>query len=161
MKMRWLVNSTFHFLLCSQQKPCYLRKDIRYLHKGIFLFYVWTCLRISRHIFTNLWQWIRDEGVTYFHLDRPERKTQAHIHTVLRTCFCPQTVDAIALQMCLERLEPRVEDFQEASRRQEWCDSVLSLKVPLETIIRKESAEDKELRQSFSVKRPNDVNSFC
>lgn len=47
--------------------------------------------------------------------------------------------------MCLERLEPRVEDFQEASRRQEWCDSVLSLKVPLETIIRKESAEGKEL----------------
>lgn len=45
--------------------------------------------------------------------------------------------------MCLERLEPRVEDFQEASRRQKWCDLVLSLKVPLETIIYKESSEGK------------------
>ena len=47
--------------------------------------------------------------------------------------------------MCLERLEPRVENFQGASRRQEWCDLVLSLKVPLETIIRKESSEGKAL----------------
>ena len=47
--------------------------------------------------------------------------------------------------MCLERLEPRVEHFQAASRRQEWCDSVLSLKVPLETIIRKESSDGKAL----------------
>ena len=47
--------------------------------------------------------------------------------------------------MCLERLEPPAEDFQEASRRQEWCDLVLSLKVPLETIISKESSEGKAL----------------
>ena len=107
------------------------------------------CLDLSQnqstHVHYNLKQWIRYEAFTYFNLERPERKTQAHIRTVLKTCFCPQTVDAIVLQMCLERLEPRVEHFQEASRRQEWCDSVLPLKVPLETIIRKESSDGEAL----------------
>ena len=55
----------------------------------------------------------------------------------------PKTVDAIALQICLERMEPRPEDVEETSRRQEWCDAILSLKIPVEATSGKESSVDK------------------
>ncbi|CAH3163087.1 unnamed protein product, partial [Porites evermanni] len=44
-------------------------------------------------------------------------------------------VDACALQMSLESLEPQKEDFSEPETRREWCDEVLSLKVPVEAMI--------------------------
>ena len=45
----------------------------------------------------------------------------------------------MALQMCLERMEPQVEDVEETSRKQKWCDAVLSIKIPVEAMIRKAS----------------------
>ena len=53
--------------------------------------------------------------------------------------FFTQTVDAIALQMCLERMEPREEDVEDMSRRQAWCDLVLSVKIPVEEMTSKSS----------------------
>lgn len=46
-----------------------------------------------------------------------------------------QCVDACALQMRLESLEPQKEDFSEPETRRKWCDEVLSLKVPVEAMI--------------------------
>ncbi|XP_022806306.1 E3 ubiquitin-protein ligase RNF213-like [Stylophora pistillata] len=53
------------------------------------------------------------------------------------------TVDAIALQMCLERMEPYAEELKTTSQRQAWCDSVLSVKIPVEEMIGKRTTEDK------------------
>ena len=53
--------------------------------------------------------------------------------------FFTQTVDAIALQMCLERMEPSEEDVKDVSQRQAWCDLVLSVQIPVEEMIRKSS----------------------
>ena len=53
--------------------------------------------------------------------------------------FFTQTVDAIALQMCLECMEPSEEDVKDISRRQAWCDLVLSVQIPVEEMIRKSS----------------------
>ena len=41
--------------------------------------------------------------------------------------------------MCLERMEPGEEDFKGISRRQAWCDLVLSVKIPVEEMISKSS----------------------
>lgn len=49
----------------------------------------------------------------------------------------------MALQMCLEFMEPHAEDVEDASRRQAWCDQVLSVKVPVEETISKSSTGDK------------------
>lgn len=54
------------------------------------------------------------------------------------TSFFAQTIDAIALQMCLERMEP-CEDVEYVSRRQGWCDQVLSVKIPVEEMISRSS----------------------
>ena len=51
--------------------------------------------------------------------------------------FSSQCVDACALQMCLESLEPKQENFSGPTPRREWCDEVLSLKVPVEAMIGK------------------------
>ena len=53
------------------------------------------------------------------------------------THFSSQCVDACALQMCLESLEPKQENFSGPTPRWEWCDEVLSLKVPVEAMIGK------------------------
>lgn len=46
----------------------------------------------------------------------------------------------MALQMCLERMEPCPEDVENTSRRQAWCDQVLSVKVPVEETISNSSS---------------------
>ena len=43
--------------------------------------------------------------------------------------------------MCLERMEPSEEDVKDMSRRQAWCDLVLSVQIPVEEMIRKSSTE--------------------
>ncbi|XP_078382607.1 E3 ubiquitin-protein ligase rnf213-alpha-like isoform X3 [Oculina patagonica] len=53
------------------------------------------------------------------------------------------TVDAMALQMCLERMEPSAESVEDRSRRQAWCDQVLSAKIPVEETISRSSSGDK------------------
>ena len=58
------------------------------------------------------------------------------------TSFFTQTIDAIALQMCLERMEPGEEEVKGMSRRQVWCDLVLSVKMPVEEMISKSSTGD-------------------
>ena len=45
--------------------------------------------------------------------------------------------------MCLERLEPHAEELKTTSQRQAWCDSVLSMKIPVEEMIGKRTTEDK------------------
>ena len=44
--------------------------------------------------------------------------------------------------MCLERMEPSEEDIKDVSRRQAWCDLVLSVKIPVEEMISKSSTGD-------------------
>ena len=41
--------------------------------------------------------------------------------------------------MCLECMEPSEEDVKDISRRQAWCDLVLSVQIPVEEMIRKSS----------------------
>ena len=41
--------------------------------------------------------------------------------------------------MCLERMEPSEEDVKDMSRRQAWCDLVLSVKIPVEEMTSKSS----------------------
>ena len=48
----------------------------------------------------------------------------------------------MALQMCLERMEPCPEDVEKTERRQAWCDQVSSVKVPVEETISKSSSGD-------------------
>ena len=45
--------------------------------------------------------------------------------------------------MCLERMEPHAEELKTTSQRQAWCDSVLSVKIPVEEMIGKRKTEDK------------------
>lgn len=51
--------------------------------------------------------------------------------------FILQCVDACALQICLESLEPQQENVSGPTPRRDWCDEVLSLKVPVEAMIGK------------------------
>ena len=61
----------------------------------------------------------------------------------INTRLFPQFVDAIALQMCLEQMEPCEKDLEATSQRQAWCNLVLSVKIPMDEMIGKSTTEDK------------------
>ena len=44
--------------------------------------------------------------------------------------------------MCLESMAPCEEDVENMSRRQAWCDLVLSVKIPVEEMISKSCTGD-------------------
>ena len=55
--------------------------------------------------------------------------------------------------MCLERLEPRREDIEDSSRRQHWCNKVLSVRTPLEAMMAKTSLLGEFEKIPFGEKR--------
>ncbi|XP_022797655.1 E3 ubiquitin-protein ligase rnf213-alpha-like isoform X3 [Stylophora pistillata] len=54
------------------------------------------------------------------------------------------TVDATALQIYLERMAPSAEDLKTSSQRQIWCDSIMSVKMPVDEMIGEIGTEGKE-----------------
>ena len=54
---------------------------------------------------------------------------------LINISFFSKTVDAIALQICLERMEPCGEDLKTSSERKIWCDLVMSVKTPVDEMI--------------------------
>lgn len=54
---------------------------------------------------------------------------------LINTGFFSKTVDAIALQICLERMEPCGEDLKTSLERKIWCDLVMSVKTPVDEMI--------------------------
>lgn len=62
---------------------------------------------------------------------------------LINTSFFSKTVDAIALQICLERMEPCGEDLKTSSERKIWCDLVMSVKTPVDEMIGKSGTEGK------------------
>ena len=80
--------------------------------------------------------------------DIPRGKTSIYptskiVFSAINTRLFPQAVDAIALQMCLEQMEPCAKDLEVTSQRQAWCDLVLSVKIPVDEMIGKSTTEDK------------------
>ena len=46
-------------------------------------------------------------------------------------------LDAVALQMCLAKLTPTEEELDDPQQRYLWCNRVLAIRAPLETMLHK------------------------
>ena len=62
---------------------------------------------------------------------------------LINTGVFSKTVDAIALQICLERMEPCGEDLKTSLERKIWCDLVMSVKTPVDEMIGENGTEGK------------------